>query len=118
MLGGFLFARPLALLGAFGTQKGPPDLFVGFAAVPHPADQKWQRVLCLWVVCYATHGNSTSLVAMRAKSTMNVRLNFIEHWRDLAAQFLQGSPLNFPIFFLMPHLLVDDCAPQFFCNFV
>ena len=29
------------------TQKRPPDLFVGFAAVPHPADQKWQRVLCL-----------------------------------------------------------------------
>lgn len=46
MLGGFLFARPLARLGAFGTQKGPPDLFVGFAVVPHPAEQKWQRVLC------------------------------------------------------------------------
>ena len=46
MLGGFLFARPIVLLGAFGTQKGPPDLFVGFAVVPHPADQKWQRVLC------------------------------------------------------------------------
>ena len=46
MLGGFLFARPLALLGAFGTQKSPPDLFVGCAVIPHPADQKWQRVLC------------------------------------------------------------------------
>ena len=44
MLGGFLFARPLALLGAFDTQK-----VVGFAAVSHPADQKWQRVLCFEV---------------------------------------------------------------------
>ena len=48
MLGGFLFARPLALPGVFGTQKGPPDPFVGFDTAPRPVDQKWQRVLCLW----------------------------------------------------------------------
>ena len=46
MLGGFLFARPLALPGVFGTQKGPPDPFVGFDTAPRPVDQKWQRVLC------------------------------------------------------------------------
>ena len=43
MLGGFLFAR---LLGAFGGQNGQVDFFVGFAAVPYLADQKWQRVVC------------------------------------------------------------------------
>jgi len=48
LLGGFLFARPLALLGAFGTQKGPLDFLLASPLSLAPLTRNGSGFCVLW----------------------------------------------------------------------